>query len=105
MGLLDPAIEPPVVIHTVPHTPCDCLNRCKTKQLGMSKRNCPTEFLSFPHRSRYFLVAEKGSGGWRFINDVQALNKVSIRDSGMPPAVDKFSEDFAGYPITSSIDY
>ena len=23
----------------------------------------------------------------------------------MPPAVDEFSEDFAGYPITSAIDY
>jgi hypothetical protein len=30
---------------------------------------------------------------------------LNIRDSGMPPSVDEFSEDFAGYPITSAIDY
>jgi hypothetical protein len=36
---------------------------------------------------------------------VQPLNKVTIREAGMPPAVDEFSEDFAGYPITSAIDY
>jgi hypothetical protein len=57
-----------------------------------------------PYRSRYFLVAKK-NGEHRFINDVQLLNKVTIRDSGMPPSVDEFSEVFAGYPITSVIDY
>jgi hypothetical protein len=57
-----------------------------------------------PYRSRYFLVVKKNDEH-RFINDVQWLNKVAIRDYGMPPSVDKFSEDFAGYPITSAIDY
>jgi hypothetical protein len=28
-----------------------------------------------------------------------------MRESGMPPSEDGFSEDFAGYPITSAIDY
>src|SRR5216110_1332997 len=54
--------------------------------------------------NRYFLIKKK-SGKERFINDIHLLNRVIIRDSGMPPAVDEFSEDFAGYPITSSIDY
>jgi hypothetical protein len=40
-----------------------------------------------------------------FINDVQPLNRVTLRDSGMPPSVDEFSEDFAGFPIISAIDY
>jgi hypothetical protein len=62
------------------------------------------EFSQGPYRNRYFLVRKK-DGGWRLINDVQALNKVTIRDSGMPPSVDEFSEDFACYPITSAIDY
>ena len=44
-------------------------------------------------------------GTYRLINDVQPLNKVTIRDSGLPPAVDEFFEDFAGYPISSAIDY
>ena len=56
------------------------------------------------YRSRYFLVKKK-SEKWQFINDVQLLNGVTIRDSGMHPSVDEFSEDFADYPITSAIDY
>ena len=56
-------------------------------------------------QERYFLVKKKRDGEYRFINDVQLLNGVTIRDSGMPPSVDEFSEDFAGYQITSSIDY
>ena len=65
------------------------------------------EFSQGPYRNRYFLVQKpkKEKVEHRFINDVQLLNKVTIRDSGMPPSVDEFSEDFAGYPITSSIDY
>src|SRR5204863_9086451 len=57
------------------------------------------------YRGHYFLVEKKESGSWRLINDVHPLNAVMIRDSGMPPSVDEFSEDFAGYPITSAIDY
>ena len=56
------------------------------------------------YHNHYFLVKKK-SGKWRLINDVQLLNGVTIRDSGMPPSVDEFSEDFAGYPITSAVDY
>src|SRR5204862_4709885 len=63
--------------------------------------NGTLEFSQGPYGSRYFLVKKK-DGIWRLINDVQALNKVTIR---MPPSVDEFSEDFAGYPITSAIDY
>src|SRR5205809_951120 len=58
-----------------------------------------------PYRSRYFLVVKKKPGDWRFINDVQPLNKVTIRDSALPPSVDEFSKDFAGYSISSAIDY
>ena len=62
------------------------------------------EFSQGPYRNHYFLV-DKKDGKQRLILDVQLLNKVTILDSGMPPSVDEFSEDFAGYPITSAIDY
>ena len=39
------------------------------------------------------------------INDVQPLNEVTICDAGMPPFIDEFSEDFAGYPIVTAADY
>jgi hypothetical protein len=112
MGLLDPAIEPPVVIHTVPHTPWQQPNLRLPKSMQdeatrQVKKKLDLGLLEFsqgPYRSRYFVVPKK-TGEYRFINDVQPLNNVTIRDSGMPPAVDEFSEDFAGYPITSAIDY
>ena len=113
MGLLNPAIEPPVVIHTVPHVPWQQQNirlpksmqQVATQYVKEKLANGMLEFSDGPYRSRYFLVKKKNPGEFRFINDVQLLNGVTIRDSGMPPSVDEFSEDFAGYPITSAIDH
>ena len=112
MGLLDPSIEPPVVIHTVPHEPWQQPNLRLPKSMQdeatrQVKKKLDLGLLEFsqgPYRSRYFVVPKK-DGEYRFINDVQPLNNVTIRDSGMPPSVDEFSEDFADYPITSAIDY
>jgi hypothetical protein len=113
MGLLNPEIEPPVIVHTVPHTPWQqqnlrlpkAMQEEATQQVKEKLANGLLESSQGPYRSRYFLVEKKASGTWRFINDVQPLNKATIRDAGMPPSVDEFSEDFAGYPITSAIDY
>jgi hypothetical protein len=113
MGLLDPRIEPPIKIHTVPHQPWQQVNLRlpkamqdeATRQVKEKLDLGILEFSQGPYRSRYFLVQKKEPGSWRFINDVQPLNKITIREAGMPPAVDEFSEDFAGYPITSAIDY
>jgi hypothetical protein len=113
MGLLDPAIEPPVVIHTVPHQPWQQQNLRLLKAMQDAATAHVKDKLLLgilepsqgPYRSRYFLVAKKKPGEYRFINDVQPLNKVTIRDAGMPPAVDEFSEEFAGRLITSSLDF
>jgi hypothetical protein len=88
MGLLDPSIEPPVVIHTVPHTPWQQQNIRLPKAMQDVATAHVKEKLAFgilersqgPYRSRYFLVA-KNPGEYRFINDVQLLNKVTIRES------------------------
>ena len=63
------------------------------------------EFSQGPYRSRYFHAKKKNPGEFRFINDVQLLNGIMICDSDMPPSVNEFSEDFAGYPISFSVDY
>ena len=39
------------------------------------------------------------------MNDVQFLNKITIRDFDMPSSIDEFSEDFLEYPIIFMIDY
>ena len=113
MGTLDPRIEPPVVINTVPHSPWQQQNlRLPKAMLDMATDMVKGKLKSGliepsqgPYRSRYFLTTKKEPGTWRMINDVQPLNKVTIRDAGMPPGVDEFSEEFAGYPVTTSIDF
>jgi RNase H-like domain found in reverse transcriptase/Integrase zinc binding domain/Reverse transcriptase (RNA-dependent DNA polymerase) len=113
MGLLNPAIEPPVRIHTVPHVPWQQQNirlpksmlEAATAIVKEKLQNGTLEYSQGPYRSRYFLVEKHAKGTYRLINDVQPLNKVTIRESGLPPSVDEFSEDFAGYPISSAIDY
>jgi hypothetical protein len=113
MGLLDPSIEPAVIVHTVPHTPWQQQNlrlpramQDAATAIVKEKLDSGTlEFSQGPYQSRYFLVKKKNPGEWRLINDVQPLNKVTIRDAGMPPAVNEFSEDFAGYPIGSAVDF
>ena len=112
MGLLDKSIEPLVTVHTVPYTPWQQNNLRLPKAMQDEAAKIVREKLDYgllefsqeQYRGRYFLVGKK-DGKWRLINDVQLMNKVTIRDAGMPPGADEFSEDFAGYPITSSIDF
>ena len=40
----------------------------------------------------------------RLINSAQEINAVSIRDASLPPAVEEFSERFAGYPVVPLVD-
>ena len=113
MGLLDERIEPPVKAYVVPHVPWQQQNLRLPKAMQDVATSIVKEKLELgllersqgPYRSRYFLVAKKAPGAWRFINDVQPFNRVTIRDAGLPPAVDDFSEDFAGFPIVSSLDF
>jgi transposase InsO family protein len=113
MGILNPEIEPPAKIHTIPHEPWQQQSLRLPKAMEEKATEIVKERLALgllehsqgPYRSRFFLVPKKQPGEYRLINDVQPLNGVTIRDSGMPPATDEFSEDFAGYPILTSIDY
>jgi hypothetical protein len=108
IGLLDPAIEHAIVIQIVPHQPCQQQHLRLPKPMQDAAMVIMKEKLELgllepsegPYRSRYFLVAKKQPGEYRFINDVHPLNKVTIRDAGMPPVVDEFSEEFSDYPIT-----
>ena len=68
MGLLDPSIEPPVIIHTIPHTPWQQQNlrllNLMMQDMAMAhvKENLANGVLEFsqgPYRSHYFLVAKK----------------------------------------------
>ena len=53
-----------------------------------------------PYLNRWFTVTKK-NGSLRFIQDLQPVNKVTIRNSGVGPIVDEFAEAFAGRDVYS----
>ena len=42
---------------------------------------------------------------YRLVNVVVELNRVIVRDANLPPSANEFSEKFAGYAISSLIDF
>ena len=55
------------------------------------------------YRAASFFVKKK-DGGPRHVVDLQPLNAITIRDSGIPPAIDSFVEPFAASSVYSSFD-
>ena len=55
------------------------------------------------YRSPWFCVGKK-DGGMRLVHDLQKLNGVTIRDSGVPPILDEFVEAYAGRSVYSVLD-
>ena len=53
---------------------------------------------SAPYSNRWFTVPKKNST-LRFIQDLQPVNKVIIRNKGIGPTIDEFAEAFAGRSI------
>ena len=111
IGLLKPHIEGPLHIFTVDHTPWNykpfpmsyaekeiAIDLLKKKlESGIMEMGCG------PYASRWFLVKKK-NGKFRFIQDAQPINAVTIKDSGITPVVEEFSEAFAGYSLYSLCD-
>ena len=56
-----------------------------------------------PYSNRWFMVP-KNNGSLRFIQHLQPVNKVTIRNDGIGPSVDEFAEAFAGWSIYSISD-
>ena len=46
----------------------------------------------------------KKNGKIRIVHDLQPLNKVTIRDTGVPPILDDFVEPFAGQQCYTIFD-
>jgi hypothetical protein len=61
------------------------------------------EYSSASYRSRIFAVG-KPKGGIRLVADVQELNRVTVRDAGLPPRTDDFAESFVGHVIYGLAD-
>ena len=58
-----------------------------------------------PYRNPAFLVKKKKPGEYRLISSVTKQNSETIRDAGLLPNVEEFSERFAGQAISSLMDF
>ena len=102
-GTLKESYFSPYVMPTVPHDPWAFKNipippgiRDKVIELLKEKMAAGVyEPSQSSYRSRWFCVAKK-NGKLRIVHDLQPLNKISIRDAGLPPNLDNFVEPFAG---------
>lgn len=100
-----------MVIFTVPHMPWN-LRPIPVPKAHISKlidllnekiRMGILEPTSAPYSSRWFTVPKK-NGSLRFIQDLQPVNKVTIRNVGNGPIVGEFTKAFAGRTIYSMGD-
>ena len=48
------------------------------------------------YRSRWFCVLKKDGKSLRIVHDLQPLNAVAIKDSGVPPMLEQYAESFGG---------
>jgi len=102
-GTLKESYFSPYIMATVPHTPWEYKNipippGIKDKVIEVLKDKMAAgvyEPSQSSYRSRWFCVLKK-NGKLRIVHDLQPLNKVSIRDAGLPPILDDFVEPFAG---------
>lgn len=93
----------PYVIPVVPHVPWAFTNipippGIKEKVVELLKEKMSAgvyEPSQSSYRSRWFCVLKK-NGKLRIVHDLQPLNRVTIRDAGLPPNLDGFVEPFAG---------
>ena len=111
IGCVDPSIVAPMVMFNVPHVPwnmrpipvpkahlpklVELLNE-KIK-MGILEPSCA------PYSNKWFTVPKK-NGVLRFIQDMQPMNKVTIRNVGIGPIVGEATEAFAGRAIYSMGD-
>lgn len=49
---------------------------------------------SSSYRSRWFCVLKKDKKSLRIVHDLQPLNAITIKDSGLPPTVEQYAESF-----------
>lgn len=110
-GCLSTEFFPPVKIHTVKHTPWaqktfPIPSRLLEKVVEMLKSRYKSGVIEYsygPYRNPWFTPIKK-NGSLRFIQDVQQLNKVTIKDAMQPPVRHEYIESFAGYPLITTID-
>ena len=108
IGCIDPNVVEPMVIFTVPQV------QWSLKPIQVPRAHIPIlmellkqkvelgilEPSSDPYSNRWFTIRKK-NGMLRFIQDLEEVNKVTIRNTGVGSSLDEFTEAFAGRSIYS----
>lgn len=113
IGQVRPEVAPPQQIRTIPHDAWQAASFAIPKaltgkvveMLRERLKNGVLEPCHGPYRNPWFLVKKKGVDKYRMVNAAMSINKVTIWDANLPPAVDEFSEEFAGMAVASLIDF
>jgi hypothetical protein len=98
---INPGVVAPMVIFTVPHIPWNLqpisIPRAHLPQLvALLNEKIKMEILEpsiAPYSNRWFTVPKKNRK-LRFFQDLQPVNKVTIRNMGSYPIVDEFAKAF-----------
>ncbi|GBG82182.1 hypothetical protein CBR_g34464 [Chara braunii] len=111
-GRLDVDKIPMIRIHTVPHEPWNMRGarypnpdekKKVVEYLDGKIRTHVADYSSGPYASPWFCFI-KPNGTLRWVQDLQRLNAVTVRDARGLPNADALSESCAGRPIISIID-
>lgn len=112
IGRVRDEVAAPQLIKTVDHEPWQVAGfpvpkALKGTVIQMLKERLAAGLLEHcdgAYRNPWFLVKKK-SGTYRLVDAAMHINRVTIKDSNLPPDVDEFSEDFAGMYVSSLIDF
>ena len=101
IGCVDPIVVEPMVIFTVPHVlwslkPIPVPRAHIPKLMELLKHKVEMGILepsSAPYSNRWFTVPKKNDT-LRFIQDLQPVNRVTTRNTGIGPTIDEFADAF-----------
>jgi len=110
IGCVDPKVVAPLVIFTVPHTPwklkpIPVARAHYDKLLELLRKRIASRCVEpgiGPYANRWFTVPKK-DGNLRFIQDLQPVNKVTIRNTGLAPMMDDYVAMFSGRAMLLSL--
>jgi len=111
-GTFNPEYFPPVILPVIAHEPWakksisippgirgQVIDEIKKKiDLGVYEDS------SSSYRSPIFVVPKKDPTKIRIVHDLQGLNRVTIRDLGVPPVIDEVIEETAGRVVYTLVD-
>ncbi|TPX54602.1 hypothetical protein CcCBS67573_g09554 [Chytriomyces confervae] len=110
-GRLKEGLFQPVRIHTILHVPWNIHEHPIPpahfpKLIQLLRENLDAKVMEpsqGAYASPWFMVLKK-DGSLRFIQDLQLLNKVSVRNYGVPPNMDELTTRAPGYYIYTAAD-